>query len=216
MDSSSQRAKRGRPVAICVAERRELILDALDEVFREAGMRGTTMAAVARKAGMSKRTLYEIFDDRAALFQAYMDRLRTAIARPLDDAAVDLPLEQRLRLLLAPRRPDSPPDLPIAILRALVAESPERPEMGRTFMSRGPHAVEEMIRQELERAVGRGEIRIADTGAAATLLKDMLRASPLDLLIDPDADPCDRDVEARFELALKVFLNGIEAAQNDG
>ncbi|MBP1806182.1 TetR/AcrR family transcriptional regulator [Rubellimicrobium aerolatum] len=208
-EEDSERPRRGRPVALGAGERRERILDALAEVFRESGMSGTTMAAVARRAGMSKRTVYEVFDDRAALFAAYLSRLRHEFVQPLDDAARALPLEERLRRLLAPRAYASSFDLPLAVLRAMIAEGPERPDMARTFLAEGPGAIRELIRAELDRAVARGEATIADTGAAAALLADMIRPSPLDVLIDPASLPGDAAIQARFDLAIRVFLRGV-------
>nr|WP_256439155.1 TetR/AcrR family transcriptional regulator [Rubellimicrobium arenae] len=181
----------------------------MGEVFRAAGMSGTTMAAVARQAGMSKRTLYDVFSDRAALFGAYLQRLRSDFVQPLDEAALHLPLEERLRHLLAPRSCPTSFDLPLAILRAMIAEAPERPDMARSFLDEGPRAIQALIRAELDRAVARGEIGIADTGAAATLLSDMIRPSPLEVLIDPGELPDDPAVQARFNLAIEVFLRGI-------
>ncbi|MCE8471123.1 TetR/AcrR family transcriptional regulator [Rhodovulum sulfidophilum] len=42
------------------AEREAVILDATEKVLLASGLAGTTMSAVAREAGMSKRTLYGI------------------------------------------------------------------------------------------------------------------------------------------------------------
>ncbi|WP_176556315.1 TetR/AcrR family transcriptional regulator [Rubellimicrobium rubrum] len=206
------RPKRGRPVAIPVQDRRKLILDALDEAFREAGLNGTSMAAVARKAGMSKRTVYEAFEDRAALFGAYLRRLRDDFIRPLDGDDHSLPLEERLQRLLAPRSDPASFELPLAILRAMIAEGPHRPDLARSFLEEGPRAVQGMIRAELDRSVARGEIVIADTQAAAALLNDMIRPSPFEVLIDPASLATEEQIQARFELAIRVFLRGITGA----
>lgn len=208
-DHEAECSKRGRPTVIGADERREMILNALGDLFCDAGMNGVTMAAVARKAGMSKRTVYEVFSDRAALFGAYLKRLRGDFVQPLNAAALDLPLEVRLRLLLAPRPCPTSFDLPLAILRAMIAEAPDRPDMARSFLDEGPRAIQALIRDELDRAVRRGEIVIGDTDAAAALLKDMIRHNPLDVLIDPDSLPEEQEIQARFDLALRVFMRGI-------
>lgn len=196
-------------MAIRADERRELILDALSGVFREEGMTGVTMAAVAHKAGMSKRTVYEVFDDRAALLLAYLERLCDGLAHPLDEAALDLPLEDRLRLLLAPRPCPTSLDLPLAILRVMIAEAPDRPAVARRFLEEGPRAIQALIRSELDRAVEGGRAVVADTDAAAALLRDMIRHNPVDVLLDPGGVPDQEEIQARFELALQVFLRGV-------
>ena len=216
IEGGTARRKRGRPIAICADERRKLILDALGEVFREAGISSATMAAVARKAGMSKRTVYEVFQDRAALFRGYLQRLRSDFVQPLDEATLAKPLEQRLRFLLAPRSCPTSFDLPLAILRAMIAEGPDRPDMARSFLDEGPRAIQAMIRAELDRAVARGEIVIGDTGAASVLLYDMIRPGPLEVLIDPESLPSEGEIQARFDLAVRVFLRGIAGCGKTG
>ncbi|WP_459036122.1 TetR/AcrR family transcriptional regulator [Roseivivax sp. CAU 1761] len=206
--------RRGRPPALDAEDRRDLILDALQRVFDVSGMAGVSMAAVAREAGMSKRTLYAVFDDRAALLEAYTARRLRRMIRPLGPAEEDLPLAERLRLLLAPNIATRSLALPFAILRTVIAEAPERPDMAARIFRRGLPQIRAMIQAELDRAVRRGEVEIADTGAAAALLADMARPSPLDRLVDP-ARPVDlAAVEARFELGLAVFLRGIGADQS--
>jgi len=124
------RARRGRPAALSDAERRARILDGLDEIFARSGMDGLSMNAVARHAGMSKRTLYTIFADRTALFLAYLERLKAGHIRPLGPGDEDEPLETRLRRLLGPVPVGTGLQLPLSILRAIVAEVPARPEVG--------------------------------------------------------------------------------------
>ncbi|SFQ08816.1 TetR/AcrR family transcriptional regulator [Tranquillimonas alkanivorans] len=208
-EQGSARIGAGRPATMDREDRRAAILDALDAVFRRHGMSGVTMAALAREAGMSKRTLYEVFDDRAALFDAYLARLRRTLVRPLSEEELALPLAERLRFLLAPRPLPGPCDLPLAILRAVIAETPETPAMGRSMYDNGPRVMQDLIRVELDRAVRRGEADIADTDAAAALLRDMIRPNALDLLMCPDRAPSLEEAKARFELGLDIFLRAV-------
>ncbi|ETX27931.1 TetR/AcrR family transcriptional regulator [Roseivivax isoporae] len=203
--------RRGRPPTLGSADRRDRILDALEAVFEASGMAGTTMAAVAAEAGMSKRTLYAAFEDRAALLEAFTERQIGRTVHPLSAAEQALPLAARLRLLLAPSAATRSLALPFAILRTIVAEAPDRPDMARRIFARGLPQVRRMIRDELDRANARGEARVADTAAAAALLADMVRPSPLDRLVDPALETDWDAVTARFELGLSVFLRGIGA-----
>lgn len=54
--------------------RRPLVLDAALTVWDEAGYRGTTMAAIAAEAGVSKPVLYECFDNKDQVLSALLDR----------------------------------------------------------------------------------------------------------------------------------------------
>ncbi|MCA8883974.1 MAG: TetR/AcrR family transcriptional regulator [Rhodobacteraceae bacterium] len=203
--------RRGRPTALSADERRERILDALGGVFDQGGLENLTMDAVARAAGMSKRTLYELFADRAALFEAYFQRLSSTFVRELPADAADLPLADRLALMLAPR-PIADSALPLAILRAVVAEAPERPDMACAFHRKARGRILSMVEAEIARAMQRGELPPVDPALAATVLCDMVKPNALDHLLNP-ATRLDLEArEARFRFALAVFLNGIAAA----
>lgn len=213
-DHDAATPRRGRPRALTPDERRDLILDALQAVFDRSGMAGTTMSAVATEAGMSKRTLYAVFDDRAALLEAFTERHMSRAVHRLDPEEQALPLASRLRLLMAPSEATRALNLPFAILRTIIAEASERPDMARRIFARGMPALRAAVAVELDRANARGEAHIEDTEAAAALLADMARPSPLDRLVDP-AKPMDFEtIEARFDFGLRVFLRGIGAAED--
>lgn len=191
-------------------KRRALILDALDAEFHENGCISTTMESVARRAGMSKRTVYAQFSDRHALFCAYMERVRTSIIRPLPPEDLDLPLADRLRRLLGPRDHGVRDDLVLALLRATLTEGLSESVTGPNFWLDGKAKILSLIKSELDRGVDRGEIRISDTTEAANLLKDMAFINPIDLLLNADWTPGLAERQRRFDTALRVFLRGIE------
>lgn len=51
------------------------ILDAAQQLILKHGLRGTSMEAIARQAGIAKPTLYAYFPDKAAIFAALVERL---------------------------------------------------------------------------------------------------------------------------------------------
>ncbi len=65
--SPSLRERRRRETA-------ELILDAVLDLMAEAGLDGLTMEAVAERVGVSLRTVYRYFPDRASLLTDALDR----------------------------------------------------------------------------------------------------------------------------------------------
>ena len=77
--------------------KRDLILDAATAAFRDEGYECTSMDRIAELAGASKRTVYNHFGSKEALFQA-------VVARLFDDAAAlkqvewdpDRPIEHQL------------------------------------------------------------------------------------------------------------------------
>jgi AcrR family transcriptional regulator len=57
------------------AARREKILNAGENLFRQMGVRAVSMEAIAQTAGMSKVTLYGYFRDKETVFLAVAERL---------------------------------------------------------------------------------------------------------------------------------------------
>ena len=55
--------------------KRVLILTAASGLLLKHGLRGTSMEAIARAAGIAKPTLYAYFPDKAAIFQALVTQL---------------------------------------------------------------------------------------------------------------------------------------------
>src|SRR5215218_3888568 len=60
-------------------ETAELILDAVLDLMAEAGVDGLTMEAVSERVGVSLRTVYRYFPDRASLLTAALARHNEAV-----------------------------------------------------------------------------------------------------------------------------------------
>ncbi|TSE01849.1 TetR/AcrR family transcriptional regulator [Skermania sp. ID1734] len=78
---------------VSAEERRELrrnqLLDACLDIVSSAGMATTTIEAVSRQAGLTKRYFYESFRTRDALFEALAERLITEINSGVLDSLSD-------------------------------------------------------------------------------------------------------------------------------
>lgn len=79
MEKEEPRARRGRPKIIDDEARRRAIVSAAQDVFVELGFARTTTAIVAARAKTSKRSIYELFADRKALFAAVIREYRHLI-----------------------------------------------------------------------------------------------------------------------------------------
>ncbi|WP_111402356.1 MULTISPECIES: TetR/AcrR family transcriptional regulator [Meridianimarinicoccus] len=201
----------GRPVALPPETRRTRIFEALEAVYTDTGLDGASMDAIARRAGMSKRTLYAMFSGRDDLLHAYLDRVGGGFVRRLDASERCLPLAERLNCLLTPRAQPAGYGLPVEILRAIIAQVPTRPEIGRDLVMRLAAANRRVVTEELDRAVADGALTRIDTSAAADLLLDMVRPWPVECLLDPTCIPDADGLSARRALAVSVFLGGVSA-----
>lgn len=73
------------------AERtREAILDAAETTFLAQGVARTTLAHIAQAAGVTRGAIYWHFEDKAALFDALLERVRIPLDEIVDDAAQTL------------------------------------------------------------------------------------------------------------------------------
>lgn len=61
---------RGRPLAMDHEARRKQIFAAAMDVFNETGYADTTVDAIAKAAGVSKRTIYQHFKDKSDIFRS--------------------------------------------------------------------------------------------------------------------------------------------------
>lgn len=204
--------RRGRPVQMDPAEREALVLDRAIELLSERGPDDVTMADIAKRAGMSKRTLYALYGSREELLGAGLKRMSQSLFRPLDPDERGASLEERLRILLTFTPRVENPFVPLEMLRAVIAGAPNYPELGRSLSRKGPGQVADLLHEELARSAESGEIEIApeEIAAAAELLVDMVVGNTIPCLLDPDRILLDPEEQAaRRDRAIDIFLNGV-------
>jgi TetR/AcrR family transcriptional repressor of mexJK operon len=123
-------SKGGRPLRADALKLRERILQVATELFLEQGYGSTSIESVAARAGVSKRTFYDRFDDKAALFAAVVHYIIEHIRPPPDVpllAGASLPeILQRLAglILKAALSPQA-----LALHRLVTGESSRFPEL---------------------------------------------------------------------------------------
>ncbi|QOL79501.1 TetR family transcriptional regulator [Pseudooceanicola spongiae] len=130
---TSRDARIGRPLALSPEDRRMALVRAAGQVFRRDGFSGATMQKIAAEAGMSKRTLYRIFPDKRAAFEALLgvQQHGTPLSpygyRPGDDPRAELQrsLFSLTRYILSPKR--------ITLTRLVIADSQQHPELSESF-----------------------------------------------------------------------------------
>jgi AcrR family transcriptional regulator len=71
-------------------QKRERILEAATQLFRAYGLRGTSMEAIAKEAGMAKGTIYTHFSDKEHAFQAVCESVAAKFLRDAETAAKTL------------------------------------------------------------------------------------------------------------------------------
>ena len=128
----------GRPSRAAALELRDRILEVATELFLTEGYGSTSIEAVAARAGISKRTFYHRFHDKAALFAAVVHRIIEQIRPPpgvplLEGATLQEILRRLAGLIL--RAALSPQA--IALHRLVTAESARFPNLIRAVYDEG-------------------------------------------------------------------------------
>lgn len=131
-----EKSRGGRPAVLTEQERTRRIRQAAEQVFFSVGYGAATMEEIAVCAGMSKRTLYAFYPDKASLLRAVVDDVE---AFPVSTApqATDWPglvAELRQRMLDIGRLALS--DRQLRLTRLVIAEAVNQPALTELFLSR--------------------------------------------------------------------------------
>ena len=202
------RPRPGRPAVLAGTERRALLLAAAATIFLEHGYAAATMHAIAVEARMSKKTLYQVFPSKMALFDALLADRIYVLSDPPDCTGCD-PQESLTRVLLAIADILLLPDR-VGLLRLIIAESAASPELATAFerlrIANDLNAIELWIAQ----AQSGGLVRPGDVSDYARLLFGMSIAEPvLQTLVNAPPKGSDVSVEARVRAAVGIFLRGL-------
>ncbi|MDP9793838.1 AcrR family transcriptional regulator [Catenuloplanes nepalensis] len=195
--------RRGRPRAGEQEARRHAALDAALAELVVHGLDGTTMQAVAARAGCSKESLYTWFSNRDGLLAALIERqsgqVTTAVAAALDSTAdpratLTVIAENLLRLLTS--------DTSVALNRAAMTS----PDLAALLLRHGRHTTGPLIEGYLTHLTDQGRLRADDPADAFQLLYGLVvRDVQIRSLLGEPAPPADH-LRAAAELAVDRFL----------
>ena len=172
------------------------------------------MAAIAERAGMSKRTVYGMFENREALLGACMARIGQSVFRPLDPSDRNLPIGERLKRLLTINEVPGFDINSLELLRAIIAGTRTYPLLARRTSEKSSLVLGKMLTDELRSAVRAGELQIPDDQIEthSDLLVGMALECPIPRLLNPELPPNTSDrMAARRNLAVELFVKATAA-----
>jgi AcrR family transcriptional regulator len=187
------------------------LLAAAIELFVERGFASTRLEDVARRAGVSKGTLYLYYTNKEDLFKAVVRQsilpmigeAETSVAE-FDGHSADL---LRHIILSWWRRIGS--TNASGISKLILAESDNFPELARFYREEVMTRRVRMISNMLERGVLRGEFRVVDIPQTAqVLMAPLLMLSTWKHTIAP-CERCDLQPEAFLDAFLDITLHGL-------
>jgi TetR/AcrR family transcriptional repressor of mexJK operon len=202
---------RGPPQA---AKRRQILAGARD-VFGELGFERASVDLIAARAGVSKATVYNHFEDKKGLFVACLleegDDMRAELQRACvggarGDAEDELQAlgQKIMAVFLSPAVS--------RLFRHTIAEVGRFPEIGRMVFERGTVPLQDAIASVLVRFHERGPLRIDDARSAAIQFialcqGDLMVRARLGVL-EP---PFDAQVRETVERGVRTFVRAYRA-----
>jgi TetR/AcrR family transcriptional regulator, mexJK operon transcriptional repressor len=199
--------KTGRPRKGSETARREAIVDAARRVFAQAGYGAATIDAIAREAKSAKRTLYERFGGKAALFRAVIAAEAGAV---LGAPGAAPGLRAQLEAFATAVFTRIHTEEKATIYRMVVSEAKAFPGLARDFhatgVGRGVGVVTELLRQ----AAKRREIACPDPRAAARNFASLLLGEPhLRLVLGLAKPPGPKRARAQAKATVDFFLRAL-------
>lgn len=168
MDPKWRRRKEARPSDIVAAA----LL-----VFGEKGFAGAKIEEIARRAGVSKGTVYLYFEAKSDIFRAVVQQAISPNIAALEAMVLqlDLPFSEMVRMLL-PHFAELVTQRPIgAVVKMVIGESRNFPELARVWYDEVISKGIALLSALVERAQQRGEIGPVEPRACAfSLMGPML------------------------------------------
>lgn len=199
------------------AQRRAEIIEAASALFLEHGYGATSMDAVQRAVGGSKRTLYSHFSTKDDLLLAIVDRmaeqmLPIAEAELSTSASVDETLRRFGRLYT---RRMTQPDL-IQLFRLVIGEGLKNPELKALFIERGPQRGWRIMTAFFQRCVTEGSLAIEAPDEAAVTFLEMLRGPLFFRSYFFEEALTEAELDAHVDRVVALFLDGARAPRSGG
>jgi AcrR family transcriptional regulator len=208
--SSAERRCRGRPQLRSDDETRQIIYEAARQEFSANGFSATSTETVARRAGVSTKTLYRLIPTKAALFEGMVaDRMELFLSdfelRASDDPDIERALTTALMAVA-----DLALDKDVTGLqRMILQETGQFANLAETFYRNGIARTVEALAGWLKAQIRRGLIEIDNAEEAAGMLVGMVASAPQRAAIFGGLPlPSHAEIEKRVRTSAALFLNG--------
>jgi AcrR family transcriptional regulator len=198
----------GRPRQMSEDERRRQLVAVAGEMLLRKGYRATTMDDVAQCAGMSKKTVYQLFSAKSELFDALLAEWLAPFTIPVESdgrSPREVLIDALCRLVnftLSERQ--------ISMFRLLIAETSHSEDIAaalqRQCVGRGKKALGNWLAAEAEA----GTFKIDDPEEAAnSLFFSVAGDHLLGLLLRTRSRPSVEEVAVRVERAVATFFQQV-------
>lgn len=188
--------------------KRARIIDAALEEFSALGFDGVSMSGIAKRAGVSKPTLYQYFGDKDGLFanvlQDGCDQLMTPLSAP-DGSLVDRLWNFSWTYADFVLRNDM-----LSLARLVLGEASRRPDIAGVYHTAGPGKAFKGLTAFMQECVDANQLQIDDLEYAAQDLWSLILSGPRDFHLhfvneQPDRSELLRSIGHGLQVFLKVY-----------
>ena len=214
MESSAKRRCRGRPQLRPDDETRQIIYEAARHAFADNGYAATSMETVARRAGVSTKTLYRLIPNKAELFEGMLsDRLDRFLSDVNLHAADHSDIDEALFAALMACTDLTLAQEVIALQRMVLQETGKSSQLAGVFYSHGIQRTASALADWLRTQQKRGLIALDDVEEAAGILLGMVGDAPRRAALFGGLPlPSRPQIEARVRKCVALFLRGCQVA----
>lgn len=214
-----RRAARPREDDPRVVRSRAALVDAARTLFLRKGYAGTTMEEIAALAGLTKRTVYNNYADKNALFTqivadviVYAEEFARGLNAEFNVGITAANLRATLddvgrRLALGIMRPEV-----VALRRLLIGEARGFPALATEYFDRAPGEVIDALASGFEHLGQIGLLRVVDARRAAAQFAYLVAGELLDRAMLVGTTPPREHVIACAREGVQTFLARYEAA----
>jgi AcrR family transcriptional regulator len=217
-ETAQDRRCRGRPQVRPDDETRQIIYEAARHEFSGSGYAATSMEIVARRAGVSTKTLYRLIPNKASLFEGMVsDRLDRFLSNVNLHAADQAEIEEALYTALMACADLALDDEVIALQRMVLQEAGKFSDIAGMFYKNGIQRTLKALADWLRVQQQRGLIELDDIDEAAGMLVGMVASAPQRAAIYGGVPlPSRSQIEARARTCAALFLRGCGAKLTGG
>jgi TetR/AcrR family transcriptional regulator, regulator of autoinduction and epiphytic fitness len=187
--------------------KRSAIIEAAIDEFRTAGYEATSMDRIATRAGVSKRTVYNHFPSKEALFAEILHQLWTAaVGGEALAYQADRPLREQLLELIAQKFRLLNDEAFVSLARVAIAAGIHSPERARDMVER-MNEREEGLTTWIRAAAAAGQLNVQDPVFASHQLQGLIKGFAFWPQITLAQPPLDAAAQKQVsESAVDMFL----------
>ena len=212
IDITQDKRCRGRPQVRPDDETRQIIYEAARQEFAGNGYATTSIETVARRAGVSTKTLYRLVPNKASLFEGMVsDRLDRFVSSVNLQAVDHAEIEQALYAALMACAELTLDEETIALQRMLLQEAGRFSDIASMFHTTAIQRTAAALADWLRVQQQRGSIALDDIDEAAGMLLGMVASAPRRAaLFGGQPLPSRSQIEARVRRCAALFLRGCQ------